>query len=172
MPNEHYKEYSILAGRIEESIYGMKGPTVWTKIIKLPDQIPFDFMHLILQGHFKFKLNQYFFQIKKSDCYIGKHTNDINLFISKLKLPHDINRKLVSLEESKMWKSSQYKTFFFYVIVQLLMNFLPPYYFHLLSSYIFAIRLLYEPIEFESDISYAETSKDAWSFTLSFAICF
>lgn len=71
-----------------------------------------DYMHLSLQGHCKFKHNQFFFE-NKNLIVIGNHINEINILMSKLKLPHNFNRKLTSIEDSKKWKSSQYKTILF-----------------------------------------------------------
>ena len=48
------------------------GKNPFSGVLKIPDQIPFDYMHLVLQGHTKWLLNQYLFE-KERDCFIGKH---------------------------------------------------------------------------------------------------
>jgi hypothetical protein len=155
----------------KESIYGINGTTTFTKIMNIPDQLPFDYMHLVLQGHCKWIINQYFNESKKSHCYIGKdeQKNEINMILSSLELPHNFNRKLTTLEKMKHWKSVQYKIFFFYAIIPTLMWVLPPYYFYFLCGYVFSIRLLYEPINNEEDIEMAENIlikyvKELWSY--------
>jgi hypothetical protein len=41
--------------------YGIKGPTVLSKIVKIPEQVPFDPMHLIFQGYGKTLINEILF---------------------------------------------------------------------------------------------------------------
>lgn len=65
--------YSIMASIAESSgreIYGIFGLSPFSEILKIPDQIPFDYMHLSLLGHTKWLINQYFYE-KSETCYIG-----------------------------------------------------------------------------------------------------
>ena len=61
------------------SFFGYFGKSSISDHLNVPNQIPFDFMHLVLQGHTKWLINEYFFK-KESDCFIG---NYFNLFILK-----------------------------------------------------------------------------------------
>ena len=114
-------------------------------------------MHLVLQGHCKWLLKQYFEESKKSKFYIGKKVIQINKILSKTKLPHNFNRKIHNITDTKQWKSTQYKTFLFYLMIPTFMHILPDKYFYHLSSYIIAIRLLYEPIRKLEDIELADS---------------
>lgn len=53
-------------------LYGIMGETPYAKVLKIPEQIPFDFMHLVLQGHVKWIIHHYFYS-KGGDCDICKY---------------------------------------------------------------------------------------------------
>ena len=67
-----------LAKENNETVFGIKGETSLLSIINLPVQAPLDYMHLILQGHAKWLIKQYFFSEKSNDFYIGKFINQKN----------------------------------------------------------------------------------------------
>ena len=115
-------------------------------------------MHLVLQGHCKWLLKQYFSEnvSKKTSYHLGNSIVLINKILSKTKLPHNFNRKIHNISDNKQWKSTQYKTFLFYIMIPTLMHILPDSYFYLLASYILAIRLLYEPVKNSEDIGLAD----------------
>ena len=50
--------------------FGIFGKTIFSDLIEIPNQVPFDYMHLVLQGHTKWLLNKYFAE-KSSECFIG-----------------------------------------------------------------------------------------------------
>ncbi|CAF1068975.1 unnamed protein product [Brachionus calyciflorus] len=54
-----------------QTIFGIKGANPISNILSLPSQAPLDYMHLVLQGHGKWLLKQYFFSDKSNDFYIG-----------------------------------------------------------------------------------------------------
>ena len=60
-----------------QPMFGIKGPTSLSKILSLPSQAPLDYMHLILQGHAKWLIRQYFFSDKNNDYFIGKFFKNI-----------------------------------------------------------------------------------------------
>ena len=67
--------------------------------------------------------------------------------ILKIRVPHFINRKPRRLSEITKWKSSEIKLFCFYLAIPLLIGYVPSKYFCHFACYIFAIRMLYEPID-------------------------
>ena len=71
-------------------------------------------------------------------------------------MPHNINRKPTSLEQFSKWKSSELKIFLFYESIPLLIGKVSPAFFTYYSSYVIAVRMLYEPIEDEDTINKAE----------------
>ena len=101
-------------------------------------------MHLVLQGHCKWILHK-FFVTKSSPSFI-KDPTVLQKALLKIKVPHFFNRKPRTLAEINNWKSSEIKLFCFYLAVPLLMSYIPSIYFCHFSSYIFAVRMLYEPV--------------------------
>ena len=69
--NQDYKERVLFAETTGEEIFGVKGKSKFSEILVIPEQVPFDYMHLILQGHTKWLLNQYFYN-KQGETFIGK----------------------------------------------------------------------------------------------------
>ena len=62
---EHFKQCGMKAITVKQSVKGIKGPTCLTKIIKLPNAVPYDYMHLIYEGIMK-KLLYFWFHTSNS----------------------------------------------------------------------------------------------------------
>lgn len=124
----------------------------------MPDQLPYDYMHLVLQGHCKWLFVQ-FFKTKKSPAFIGTDFDNyanVQRHLELVKEPHFFNRKPRNLDHILKWKSVEIKIFAFYISIPLLMNNLSLIYFYHYCCYIFAIRLFYEPIESDNDTTLAD----------------
>ena len=65
--NKDYVILSQLAEDTKECFFGIKGKCSMSRILMIPEQIPFDYMHLVLQGHTKWLLSEYF-QNKDSEA--------------------------------------------------------------------------------------------------------
>ena len=50
------------------------GKCFLSKFLNIPEQVPFDYLHLVLQGHFKWLLKKLFLD-KHSGIFIGKNEN-------------------------------------------------------------------------------------------------
>ncbi len=66
-----YKIYAEAAEKSNAPFFGVKGSNCFIDLLDIPSQIPFDYMHLSLQGHARWLNHQLFFN-KKSKFYIGK----------------------------------------------------------------------------------------------------
>jgi hypothetical protein len=155
--NNDYLHYSELADEKNKdiddeskhiSIFGYFGKAPINRILKIPEQIPFDYLHLVLQGHVKWLLRHIFindeiFEPKKQ----GENMYNINKILDKIKLPHYFNRKPYNIQNSSKWKSSEIKIFLFYESIPAFIKDFPSWYFYRFASYVIAIRLLYEPIK-------------------------
>lgn len=155
--NNEFRSMAHLAKISNETIFGIKGETPLLNVLDLPVQAPLDYMHLILQGYGKWLLRQYFFSDKSNDFYIGNNLERINRLLKCQKVPHTTSRRIKHFDSKLQLKSNAIKIFLFYQMVPLLINILPNSYFYMLSSYIFAIRYLYEPIENTVILSVVET---------------
>ncbi len=52
-------------------MFGILGPSPLGAIIRIPDQVPFDYLHLVLQGHAKWIYEKIFFDKNVEDIYQG-----------------------------------------------------------------------------------------------------
>lgn len=71
--NEHsFVDFSKI-GTEKNPFNGIKGPTILSKMIKIPDAVLIDYMHLICLGIYKKLLNIWFDSKNKNfDYYLGK----------------------------------------------------------------------------------------------------
>jgi hypothetical protein len=152
---EDYELYSKLAMANKTDLFGIKGESIISKVINLPYQMPFDYMHLFCAGHGKWILRQYL--DKDADCSILESIERVEDILSNTKIPHIFNRKAKNILNSSKWKCSQIKLFFFYLSIPTLINILDNDYFILLAGYVCAMRILYEPIYNTVDIDIADT---------------
>ncbi|CAF1006608.1 unnamed protein product [Brachionus calyciflorus] len=67
-----FKNMVNLVTETKKPIFGIKGPDSLIYIIDLPSQAPLDYMHLVLQGHLKWLIKQFFFSDKGNEFYIGE----------------------------------------------------------------------------------------------------
>jgi hypothetical protein len=143
--SNEFNEIALLAEETGDEILGIKGKTPFSNIITLPDQVPFDYMHLVLQGHSKWLLNNYFFK-KQFECYIGDKKDEVNEFLTLHKVPHTMSRKFNIIHKNLMYKSSEIKLFIFHLCIPLFIDILPIDYWCLLFIYVYSVRSLYEPV--------------------------
>jgi hypothetical protein len=64
---DEFREMALLAKENSQVIFGIRGTCPLMDIIKIPDPVPFDYMHLVLQGHTKW-LIYHLFHDKKFEC--------------------------------------------------------------------------------------------------------
>jgi hypothetical protein len=55
---EIYNRLTKKAIQTGQVIFGVKGPSVFNSLIEIPVQVPFDYMHLCLQGHTRWLINE------------------------------------------------------------------------------------------------------------------
>jgi len=161
--NNDYIRYSIEADLLndkKESIFGFFGKSTLEKILKIPEQIPFDYLHLVLQGHAKWLYLHLFNEKSLDELYLGKEIIFANDILKTIKMPHFINRKPKNLNDLSKFKSSEIKNFMFYQSIPIFMNILNTKdrsnYLYQYISYVIAIRILYSPVKNLEDITLAE----------------
>jgi len=188
--NAHYLKYSTIADQMNKnivdkskrnSVFGFYGKSYLNNILNIPEQIPFDYMHLVLQGliiflmlfyhiicfnfsiafikgHAKWLYRNIFFNkdLKEDNIYQGDNIKFINKVLCSIKLPHTIHRKPSKVEDNSKWKSSEIKIFLFFQSVPIFMYILPSWYLYRYIAYVIAIRILYEPIHDKKKIDIAE----------------
>jgi hypothetical protein len=139
-------------------IFGFFGVAPISKVMRIPEQIPYDYMHLVLQGHTKFilNLNNLFFNknIFEDQKSVGEKLLYVNKILESIKMPHYINRKATNIEICSKWKSSEVKNFF--QSLPIFIKIFPSWFFYRFASYVIALRIMYEPIKSNNDLNTAE----------------
>ncbi|CAF4937112.1 unnamed protein product, partial [Rotaria socialis] len=119
------------------SIQGIKGPTPLSSILQLPNQTPYDLMHLIYHVHVKALLKFWRKMFGKEIFENG------SVFLSNVILPHDVKYQFHSLLDFSNWKAKMLRDFFLYVSPSFVVYYLPDdYSAHFLLYYAF-VRTLY-----------------------------
>ena len=114
------------------SIKGIKGPTPLSSILLLPNQTPYDSMHLIFHGHVKTLLKTW------KEMFAKEVFENGSVLLSKVILPHSFRYQFFSLSDFSSWKAKMLRDFFLYVSPLFVINFLPDdYSAHFLLYYTF-----------------------------------
>jgi hypothetical protein len=100
-PSKNYLHLHLEDDDKRISIFGYFGKAPINDLLNIPEQIPFDYLHLVLQSHVKWLLRHIFvnyniFDVKKQ----GENMFRVNQVIDKIKLPHFFNRKPSNIQNS------------------------------------------------------------------------
>ena len=125
------------AQRAEESssaVYGVKGVSILSQDIQLPECIPIDYMHAILEGVFKRLMGCWFNSSNHGKpYYIGRHVEAVNRMVARVSPPCEFRRAPRPIEVMSYWKSSEFHSWLLYFAIPILKSFLPPEYIHHLA---------------------------------------
>ena len=112
--NQGFRSSATYAAHLDRAtsalpVKGVKGVTELSKIIKLPDSLSFDIMHLVYHGAAKSFLS----------AVIGRKlvdVSDLSFLIESFQVPHHFRRKPRNVTtELTMWKSQEHKNFLLYI---------------------------------------------------------
>uniref|UniRef100_A0A1X7UL09 Uncharacterized protein n=1 Tax=Amphimedon queenslandica TaxID=400682 RepID=A0A1X7UL09_AMPQE len=131
--NKVFEDLAKKADRAGQAQYGIKGKAMLADTIELPQCIPPDYMHSILEGIFK-QLMKYWFDSKfhSHPFILRKFMNKINALLLKIKSIKEIQRQPRPLDLISFYKASEYRAWLFYAF-PIVAQFLPPEYSHHLS---------------------------------------
>ncbi|XP_062509535.1 uncharacterized protein LOC134185694 [Corticium candelabrum] len=80
------------------TVYGVKGKAVLSDLLQIPEDVPVDYMHAILEGVVPQLLQLWFSSENHSkDYYLGRHKREISRMLVKIGVPHDFKRKPIIL---------------------------------------------------------------------------
>ena len=134
------------AQRAEESgsaVYGVKGVSILSQDIQLPECIPIDYMHAILEGVFKRLMGCWFNSSNHGKpYYIGRHVEAVNRMVARVKPPCEFRRTPRPIEVMSYWKASEFRSWLLYFAIPILKSFLPPEYIHHLALLVCAVHIL------------------------------
>ena len=130
------------AQREENIVNGIKGPSALTGLLNLSWGAPTDYMHCVLEGVMK-KLLTAWVESRALGCYIGRHLKQIDEQLLKQRPPHDFSRAPRSIRKHRnYWKASEFRNFLLYYSLPLLIDALPPLYFHHFALLVCAMHIL------------------------------
>lgn len=104
------------------AIDGKKGPTPLLAILKIPNQTPYDSMHLIYHGHVHTLLKAWRDMFGKAVFESG------STFLSNVILPHLFRYQFFPLSDFSNWKAKMLRDFFLYVSPLFVVYYLPDNY--------------------------------------------
>ncbi|CAF4070044.1 unnamed protein product [Rotaria magnacalcarata] len=122
------------------SIAGVKGLSSLLKIFKYPDDIIFDYMHLICLNHVP-NLIRRFVGILSKEAII-----QVDNILSSTRLPHDMDVKFIySIQSIQDWKAKHVRLFILHLALPILVQHLPVLYSSHFSIYCILVKLLHCP---------------------------
>ena len=142
--------------------FGVKGKSVLIDITTIPSEIPFDYMHLILEGELKRKLSRHLFS---SQGYItAQSLSEINDSLKEMKYPHDFSKKVTSIDEKSIRKGKAgfLQVVLLHVLLPLLKSRVPNSIFCHIGLLVTANQILNTDRVDENDISLAEEMLDEY----------
>ncbi|CAF3040317.1 unnamed protein product [Rotaria sp. Silwood2] len=148
-------------GHKEVAVNGIKGLSYLFEIFRYPDQIIYDYMHLVCLCHIPSLISRW------CSCLNKLSILDIDKKLQRLRTPHNI--KVVFLESIKvasLWKAKNSRLFVLYVGVPIMVNHLPTLLFSHFIIYSLAIKLLHAP-QSKEDILLGERLLDYYCRTAS-----
>ena len=154
--------YADLAEETGSAVMGWKGRSVVLDIIEIPNQTPFDYMHLVLEGELKRKLVCFFFPpngiLSKPDL------NAVNKILRKIKFPHDFSKKVSSISEKliRRAKAGEMQVLLLHVLLPAVKSFIPNHIFCHLGLLVTALQLLNNDVATDEDIIVAEEMLDEY----------
>jgi len=149
----HYAERAIEEG---EPFFGVKGNSVVLEIVSVPTKIPFDYMHLILEGEFKRKLSRYFFPPRGFICKVDLAT--LNLLLKEVKFPHDFSKKVSEFSEQSVRraKAGELQLLLLHLLLPILKSIIPNDVYCHFGLLVTAIQLLNKDVATDNDINTAD----------------
>ena len=135
----------MLKSSIGNPVFGVKGASVLTPYLNIVKDTPIDYMHGVLEGVTKTLLHKFWLNGKYKDYrfYLNKHIKSIDVFLLKIKPPHEFRRSPRSLEKSgKYWKASELKAWLLYYCIPTLFDLLHADYLLHLSLLVKSMHIL------------------------------
>ena len=140
---EQMKKWTERAVRSNQAVMGIKGVSILSQAIQIPECVPPDYMHAVLEGTIKSLLKNWFDPANHGKAYyLGLHKKNIDKLAAQIKPPTEINRAPRSLELLSFWKASEFRAWMLYYSLPLLKAFLPSEYIHHLALLISALHIL------------------------------
>ncbi|XP_066935956.1 uncharacterized protein [Clytia hemisphaerica] len=136
---------------------GVKGKSVVLDIQRIPEEAPFDYMHLVLEGEWKRKL---LLLLDPRNGYITKgELEQLDQSVKAIKFPHDFKERVteVSLESIRKAKASEQQLLILHILFPLLKGVLDEELFVHLGLLVTANHILNQDSASDQDVKNADT---------------
>ena len=151
------ENWAASAERSKTPVKGVKGFSILSELLQLPECIPIDYMHAILEGVFKrLFLSWTSTSSHHKPYYLGPYKKLIDKMASRIKPPSDFSRTLRSIDLIKYWKASEFRAWLLHYSIPLLKDFLPPEYLHHFALLVSATYILLSEKFSQSELLLAE----------------
>ena len=141
--NNSMNTLALRADETGKAQCGVKGSCVLGQYIEIPECIPIDYMHSVLEGVFKQLMKRWFDQKFYSQPYsLRKHIPSINKLLAQIKPISEIQRLPRSLDSLSFYKASEYRAWLLFYVLPVISPFLPSEYVHHLSLLVASMHIL------------------------------
>ena len=152
------------AQRCNSAVEGVKGISPLAPYMDLVISIPIDYMHAVLEGVVRMLLKKWFLSANhREPYYLGRAADAIDDQLMKQHPPHEFSRPPRSIQKHmNYWKASELRSWLLYYSLPLLLNHLPPLYWHHYALLMCAIYLLLKDPVLPVEVDAAEQM--LWDF--------
>ena len=147
--------HAQLAETTKNLLFGILGTSPLHDVLRIPDSLILDYMHLVLEGEFVRRLSIWL-NGQNENGFLAKQTAPLEEAMLRIQFPHDFNRKLRPFRDFKRWKDREVQNLFLHASLPLLKFLLPPNLFYHLSIFVTAIWLLMDDKISSNDIDVAK----------------
>ena len=125
-------------------IEGIKGISPLHEYLNVVNGVPADYMHCVLEGVTKFLLTAWTTpKHSKEPFSIRRHLHEMDQTLLRQTPPHEFSRTPRSIiRDMSYWKASEFRSWLLFYSLPLLVNILPPLYFHHFALLVCAMHLL------------------------------
>ena len=154
----YIEECAVDAEASGNPVCGVKGRSVLSAHIDIPQSVVIDYMHAILEGVTETLLSACL-DSKHSACrfFLGHPaaTKEIDKRLHWIKPPYEFHRTPRSITSFKYWKASEFRAWLLYYSLPVLSDLLPPDYIYHLSLLVSATHCLLGDAIYAPDIDMA-----------------
>lgn len=125
--SQHYSDYVQLAIATKSRVFGIKGPSVLSNNLQIPEQVVIDGLHMLYEGVIKMFVSALFdSKNNKKPFYLGRPTmlEKISKEMESIKFPKGFDC-LRSLKYLSFWKAHDFKNFILPVAPQIFYKKIP-----------------------------------------------
>ncbi|CAF4711595.1 unnamed protein product, partial [Rotaria sp. Silwood1] len=113
---QHINTCAQQISAVNKNVFGVAGISPLSSVLSIPDQSTFDYLHLVLEIHFRYLLSEWHNVLKQNPTAL----NFINECLDDIKYPHTFNRRPVDFSNYIKWKASELRTFMIYTALPVL----------------------------------------------------